>query len=267
MLEWNSSHAAPRPQVLQWFCGYLQWAAVAIQRELFKNVPSPLSLIFPLLDFPLNQPTHLSVPFHFSTSSFVSFCSLLAFSVFFPQKIQMQNEPNKPIMVCRWEPESWTRHLITQREKARLYLYPTLWTSLWGTRDSILLWVKKTTPSLSRMRVTKRTAVHNIFDSACLKGYIPFSVKKLGHSITANECSKEAVGLDVLQRVCLSLKFCFLSITVRDNMDKNHRFHGIHHQNWCSEAGVGVWGGGQQSGMCLLCASQSAELHLLVRER
>lgn len=34
------------------------------------------------------------------------------------------------------------------------------------------------------MRVTKRTAVHNIFDSACLKGYIPFSVKKLGHFIT-----------------------------------------------------------------------------------
>lgn len=29
MLEWNSSHAAPGPQVLQWFCGYLQQPAVA----------------------------------------------------------------------------------------------------------------------------------------------------------------------------------------------------------------------------------------------
>lgn len=76
----------------------------------------------------------------------------------------------------------------------------------------------KGSSSLTCMKVTKRTAMHNIFDSACLKGYsFLFKIR----SVHRCKRTEEALRLDVLQRVCLSFKFCFLSVTVRDNMDKN----------------------------------------------
>lgn len=67
--------------------------------------------------------------------------------------------------------------------------------------------------------MTKRIAMHNISDSECLKGY--YLCLKLGQFITAEEGVEEAVRHDVLY-ICLSLKFCFLSVTVKNNMDKNH---------------------------------------------
>lgn len=60
--------------------------------------------------------------------------------------------------------------------------------------------------------------MHNISDSACLKGYsFPLKIRSVHH---CKRMQEEAVRLDVLHCVCLSLKFCFLSVTVRDNMYK-----------------------------------------------
>lgn len=113
--------------------------------------------------------------------------------------------------------------------------------------------------SLSRMRVTKRTAMHNIFDSACLKGYsFPFKIRSVHH------CKRkqwEAARLDVLRCVCLSLKFVFLSVTVRDDMYKNHHSMAYNHHNWWRRAveWSAIWR------VAVVCGSQSAELHLLVK--
>lgn len=63
------------------------------------------------------------------------------------------------------------------------------------------------------------------------------------------------VSLDVLQGVCLSLEFCYLSVTVRDNMDKNHQSVA-----YIIKTDAAIW---QASGVCV---TQSAELHLLVKE-
>lgn len=88
--------------------------------------------------------------------------------------------------------------------------------------------------------------MHNIFDSVCLKGYSFRS--KLGQFITAKETGEEAVRLDVQQCVCLSFKFCFLSVTVRSNMDKNHQCTA-----YIIKTDAEKQGGDLQSGMFLIC--------------
>lgn len=74
---------------------------------------------------------------------------------------------------------------------------------------------------LSPMRVNKRTAMHNIFDSAFLKGYFfPFRIRSV------QRCKRrqwEAAGLDVLRRVSATLTFAFLSVTVSRNVCKARR--------------------------------------------
>lgn len=110
------------------------------------------------------------------------------------------------------------------------------------------------------MRVTKRTAMHNIFDSACLKGYsFLFKIRSV-HRCKRTE--EEAVRLDVLQRVCLSFKFCFLSVTVRDNMDKNRRSttYIIRTEEQRSDQQPGMFGVFWHGS-----GTQSAELHLLAK--
>lgn len=118
----------------------------------------------------------------------------------------------------------------------------------------------KGSSSLTCMKVTKRTAMHNIFDSACLKGYsFLFKIR----SVHRCKRTEEALRLDVLQRVCLSFKFCFLSVTVRDNMDKNRRYTAyiIRTEEQRSD---------QQPGMVFSLAwvwNPKWELHLLAKAR
>lgn len=69
---------------------------------------------------------------------------------------------------------------------------------------------------LSPTPVNKRTAMHNIFDSAFLKGYFfPFRIRSV------HRCKRrlwEAAGLDVLRCVTATLTFAFLSVTVSRNV-------------------------------------------------
>lgn len=84
------------------------------------------------------------------------------------------------------------------------------------------------------MRVTKRTAMHNIFDSECLKGYsFPFKIRSVHH---CKRKLKELAGLDARQHVCLSLKFGFLPVSDSDNIHKNHHSMTYNHQSSCQEA-------------------------------
>lgn len=71
------------------------------------------------------------------------------------------------------------------------------------------------------MRVNKRTAMHNIFDSAFLKGYFfPFRIRSVHRS---KRRQWEAAGLDVLRRVSATLTFAFLSVTVSRDVCKARR--------------------------------------------
>lgn len=68
------------------------------------------------------------------------------------------------------------------------------------------------------MRVNKRTAMHNIFDSAFLKGYFfPFRIRSVHRS---KRRRWEASGLDVRRCVSATLTFAFLSVTVSRNVCK-----------------------------------------------
>lgn len=71
------------------------------------------------------------------------------------------------------------------------------------------------------MPVNKRTAMHNIFDSAFLKGYFfPFRIRSV------HRCQRrqwEAAGLDVLRCVSATLTFAFLSVTVSSILCKAQR--------------------------------------------
>lgn len=114
------------------------------------------------------------------------------------------------------------------------------------------------------MRVNKRTAMHNIFDSACLKGYsFPFRIRSVHH------CKRrrwEAARLDVQHCVCIMLTFGFLSVTVSHNVYKTQR---------CGmQSSKLMEGSSEVISVCeCVCVvrvsayvreSQSAELHLLV---
>lgn len=71
------------------------------------------------------------------------------------------------------------------------------------------------------MRVNKRTAMHNIFDSAFLKGYFfPFRIRSVRR---CKRRRREAAGLDVLRCVSATLTFAFLSVTVSRNVCKAQR--------------------------------------------
>lgn len=65
------------------------------------------------------------------------------------------------------------------------------------------------------------------------KKVIPFR-SKLGQFITANQCMWRRWDL-VFCSVCLSLKCGFMSVTVRDNVDKNHQSTAYIFQNGCRE--------------------------------
>lgn len=87
--------------------------------------------------------------------------------------------------------------------------------------------------------------MHNIFDSACLKGYsFPFKIRSVHH---CKRMQAEALRLDVLPCFCLSLKFSFLSVTVRDNTDKNH-----HSTAYIIKTDAGKQLSDQQSGIFLM---------------
>lgn len=108
--------------------------------------------------------------------------------------------------------------------------------------------------------VTKRTLLHNIFDSECLKSY--YIRSKLGQFVTAKKRLGGGWRLDVLQRICLSLKCCSLSVTVSNNTDKNHRSTAYIIRTDAQELGSDgslAWFWSQSA-----CATQREERHLLV---
>lgn len=102
-----------------------------------------------------------------------------------------------------------------------------------------------------------RTLMHNTFDGTCLKGYLFYF--KLGQFSTVRR--EEAVQFDVQQRVCISFKFCFLSVTVTDNMDKSRLC-----MAYITKTDAEAQWTDLQSAMSLAStrAIQSAQLHLLV---
>lgn len=88
--------------------------------------------------------------------------------------------------------------------------------------------------------------MNNIFDSECLKGY--FLLLKIRSVHHCKRTQQEARGLDVLQCVCLSFKFCFLSVTVRDNTDRNH-----HSTAYIIKTNAERQWSHQQTGVFLVC--------------